>query len=620
MSVIHNLFSVIFTNYIRAEYDDVQQIFHQVSFQDIASKTFHSNDVISMISEKTGYPTSTVSSSLLDPDYRFQFIYEHLRNKLYTAIILNLEHEINELLTFDRCIDDKCYYLAALNNHTQILKCLEQYSNHRIDSRILYYSVGNTELYFHYRQLGHQPNISILEKAITCGNAEICRDILKVIGFGKHTLELAFEHNDTGIIKQLIAVAKDDNVTLTRNLIAYSISNNNREIIDCLADATDIVWHNELYFPALLSGDMDMILYVESKLPQLHQQRQLDTINYQGKKTTILSKEITYYHKSTPYYSHTLNYAIQSNNLCVVKYIHALGYDITISNMITCIRQSTSDILEYLCQNYVGTLPYHIVYYFSPLSVVNQKEEKLKLILSYNILELQKSIDKVDDAKLISTHIDIITNNQIVPDVITDPDYLFNHSLLVGTKNNKEMDLVVLSRIYTFDPTRYISLIEPHKDSPVVINSIFLYGTILDVKRLVLEHDTTLIASERVIAQLFYYRQIAKLAYIYRGHEDILGLYRIMGTMINDELISQFISKLPGNHVVKIEYLVESRDIERLLQYIHEHPVSSLKIVKKLLLLNNHSLAAAIDYSRFDKGGLSSWMDKMDLLEFKQYL
>ena len=126
-----------------------------------------------------------------------------------------------------------------------------------------------------------------------------------------------------------------------------------------------IEWEPELLHSAILSGSMPMIQYVESQIPNVHMNFVLDMSRIKRGQSSLLLDSMTYEKNQKKYFSHTINYAVQSKSISVLKYIHGLGYRITLSNIISGIQSGVLDILEYLLQNYDKKLPLYLIHYFN---------------------------------------------------------------------------------------------------------------------------------------------------------------------------------------------------------------------------------------------------------------
>ena len=164
------------------------------------------------------------------------------------------------------------------------------------------------------------------------------------------------------------------------NIFTYAILNANIPLIKKLEDRKLMKWPYEFYYSALLSGKMSMVKLVEEKIPDIHQNHILDTSrSHKGKGySSILLDETIYSIGGAKYFSHTMNYAIQSKNLDIVKYVHFLGYGVSRSNIVTAISTGMTNILSYVLDIYQNdsNLSY-LLHYFGLTSFLNNKADNV---------------------------------------------------------------------------------------------------------------------------------------------------------------------------------------------------------------------------------------------------
>ena len=496
------------------------------------------------------------------------------------------------------------------------------------------------------------PNISIYYKAALGNSIEIIKDINKHIGITSNIIDSVFQTNNTDSILFIMEEAIKDNIKINQNMVAYPILNNNLIIIHELEKQNLINWHYELCYPAILSGSIQTLELIESKISDIHEKLLLDISKDRKGQVTLLLGDMMYRVNNKIYFSHAINYAIQSRSLDMVKYIHSKGYQITASNFITSIKQSTVEILQYLSKNYHTELPFYTIHYFGMSSFVSEKLEKAKILLDSGLLKLSPSVKlKRMDYQTETAHVDMIMQTgDISLENIMDPDYLMkyqlffvplkgfklNYRLLTRLKISLELDLdEELNNIFC---TQY-NLI----DSQFVLDELILFGNIKQITKFyplfneqILHRQKNnpspkkLVPSEQIIMEIICYRQINKLAYLLQ--KDLLStmvqyIYPLIITM-NDYGLNLFgeklgVTELSPEH--KLKFILLSGNLYAIDQWLEQHRLHyqhyfDQNIFKMILSIDNINLIKKFMIPNELLENLIIWAEENDLLEIKKFL
>nr|AEX63023.1 putative ankyrin repeat protein [Moumouvirus Monve] len=361
----------------------------------INETTFQNKKVHNIISLVTKKSVEDIKKYLTDLFFIKKFLFSKTNKKIYVAIFLNDFDEVKNLINFGYCLDKICIKLAVLNNRFDMLKYFGILKPNLLqDGELLAISAEYSyeDIYFYLRNLKLLPNISIYKSAVLGNSLNIIHDISKIIGLSKKIMEIAFQTNNTEIIKFLLNQAQEDKFIISKNFVTYPIVNNNFDIINILVENNLVNWNLELYYSALLSGNFEMVKFIESKINIDHQNKILDSSKIGRGKSSLLIHDTIYQYNNKNYFSHTMNYAIQSNNLEIVKYIYEKGYGITPSNFITAIRQASIEIIKFLTDVYKKELPFYLIHYFGLDARIKDKISKAKILLESNLLSLNPKI------------------------------------------------------------------------------------------------------------------------------------------------------------------------------------------------------------------------------------
>jgi len=302
--------------------------------------------------------------------------------------------------------------LAIVNNNFGMIQKMPVIVTAQILGLVL--EVGNEEMFFFLKKLCRE-NITIYhyKKAILGGSLNLVKEVGQNIMHTDGELELALQTNNTEIIKWMLL---DNKKPLPEQFVKYLILNANTELLDlCKPKLSSILYHS-----ALLSGSWEMITLISPYIDD-----ELDHARSNGGHRSVLTDESTYVKNDKIYFSHTINYAVQSKSLDIVKHVNGQGFQVTTSNLLTCIRQGTVEQLEYLL--FYGELqPYHLLY-LSCHTINDEKREFAKILMKTKIFD---ELDRKDRSKL-EIHWKIVNQDQQLPDTGTiDPDFFFYRKLI----------------------------------------------------------------------------------------------------------------------------------------------------------------------------------------------
>lgn len=630
--------------------------FFIIPYEIISQKTFHNDQIHQIIYDLTKKPIAYIKDYIYNNNFKQYFLFIKLKKKLHVQILMNNLERFTELVNSGYQIDYKCYQLASLNNRINILKYIAKIKNtFPIHNDLLFYccEFGYEEIYFHLRNLNLMPNISIYNKAILGGSMKIIRDISEYIGLTDNIISNGVQTNNTEIIKFLFDVAEKENLKIDKNLIAYPILNCNMELIDFFNKKITIIWHHELYYSAILSGSMDMIKYVESKIPDIHENRILDSSRTKKGKASILIDDTIYHYGEKKYFSHTINYAIQSGSVEILEYLHQKGYGITPSNFITAIRQGTPEILQYLCDNYHKKLPFYLLHYLSIYSYISNKILKTKILYDSELLTFGKdnfnllaNIEPTyklttNDYRKESIHLQLISESvYLTCDGKYDIDWLMKYYLFFIPMKGFKLNRNLLTKIRFCLVVNNESILETFfkfklnkNDQQLIIDALFLFGTIDQIKKyypLVIESKNErqiIMPSIQIIMEILCYGQLNKICYLmqFKFLDNMLmeKLYPLL-TMISDTYIYKIAEKM-NYYKPNLKYLVRSKKVSVINEYIDKYPeLLNEKLdkdtIKELLIIDNLDLVKKFNIPTNILFELLYWSREMDLLELVEYI
>jgi len=612
-------------------------------FKQITNLTFENDIVHKIIYDTTQIDIPTLKTYLSSESFKQKIVYNASCSKVHTAILMGDIQSLIKLLEMGYIINRKALVLMVINNQIEIfMMVLNKFPKISLAPDLLMMAAENNceEIYFELRNRGLKPNISVYNGAASGSSLKIMNDINENIGISDKIVSTAIQSNNTQIIRFVITQAMADTIRIDPNLITYPILNGNIEIIEILEKNKLFKWHIELYYSAILSASMTIINYVEEKLQcaniNVHQNWSLDTSRstQRGHKTLLLD-DMIYKRNNKKYFSHTMNYAIQSNSLDIVKYIHSKGYGITVSNFITAIQQSDCDILNYLITNYNRILPSYIIYYFSLESIITNKFEKLHLLVTSNLLNLQQNNDNLVSYRKESVHSDLIKQRtEIDIAQCTDPDYLLKYKIFFpstpGYKFNTKLFVKVrYGLIHQID--NLLNIVDPtlcHAvDGQLLTNILFLFGTTHQINQ-IYPHLTKYIPSIPVLMEIICYGDILKLCWILQkgiiDKQNINNFLPLLYLLDNDKLNIIFENYLRDYHMEMNILLNAKPSINIVKKWIRENGNDiTHSSTRTLLKIDRYDILELFNWSNISQVELSDllmWCEEQELFESAFFL
>lgn len=591
-------------------------------FEKILIKTFHNQSLHEIIANLTNRTVQTIKTQLTNNSFMENFLFKITKKKLHVQILLNNMDKIKHLVTVGHTIDDKSIQLTIINNKIEFLKYFLEFYKPRNEMLMYCSEFGYTDIYQYLRNKGLVPNISVYKKAILSNSLEIIKDISEHIGLSNKILELAFQTNDTNIILFLLEQANTEGMKFDTNLISYPILNNNMELLQIIetkhiVQKQPIDWHIGLFHSAILSGSMEMVKYLEFKIPDIHTNHMADMSRTKRGEATLLLDDIIYTINGKKYFSHCMNYAVQSGSLDMVKYIHESGYGITPSNFITSIKQGTVEIIEYLSKSYHKELPDYFFQYFGIKHYALDKIKKAQILVEHGLLKINSRRNlNMNDHRKNSIHFDMINSaDQIDENNIMDVDYLMGYNIFFGLHNMYRNKIIAKIRIclglnLVEDLEK---LVEVSCDKQLVLDTIFLFGNVEQVRKF-----GKVRPDDKIIMEIICYGQIDKLQYLV---ENGLNGKEFVSLIIalDDVDVNKFFEGIN----VEIDgvgmFIIQSGKKDKIIKYFENYRPNK-NVLEKLLLLDDLDILKMISIPKEYLQDLVDFAERNDLFEIWKYL
>lgn len=605
--------------------------FFSIPYNIIENKTFKNDKLYYIVNKLSNRPIDKIIQYFSNIEFKKRFLFMKLKKKINVSILLNDIEYFNYLINANYKYDDKTLILLILNNNLDLLKfILNKFPNLKLTNDLLQYCVefGYEEMYFFLRNYNLFPNLSIYYKALLGGSINIIVDISKIIASDNRILSLAFQTNFNEAIELIIKERLDDNKMIDRNLISYAIMNNNLQLINMLEQKNLFIWHHELYYAALLSGSMNMINLIESKIKNIHHNHILDSSKCKKGRSSLLLEEIIYKYNGKNYFSHTMNYAIQSKSIEIVKYIYDKGYGITTSNVLTAIKESTCEILEFLINIYSKPLPSYFIYYFGINSFISDKLNKIKILIDNKLLYINDDITlTLKDYKKENLHMDLICQNIYIPENgIFDIDYLMKYHLFFTPikrfkLNNKLLIKckICLELLLDYELIKLITKIYDDNDKQLLIDCLFLFGTIDQIKMYYPKLNSKSPPNSLIIMELLCYCQIDKIKYMLEGNlltSTTINEIKPIIIILNDTLLNSIFNDENG---LNDKYIVLSKNKDLILRIFDNLEFNDF-VIQNLLLLEDKDIINKLNSYGINIKKYENWIIENDLLEILIYL
>ena len=618
-----NILQYIFEKIFNQSTLNCKELDH-VPFDQIKHRTFDNDKVHQLISKLSSRPIQNIKKYLSNKKFQEKFLFGKLKKKINVCILLDDTPQLKELLELGAEGDNRSLGWCVLNQRFEMLKLLA--GSKPLDPSLLINAVGSNhdQMYFYLREQGLVPNVSIFNRAVgsTIG---IVQDISQYIGASDKTIELGFEANQTEIILFLIR----DRPKINPNLVTYAILNANFELVYYMEENKMFSWHPQLFYPALLSGSMKMVSHIEANMPNIHQSYILDTAHCHKGRSSLLLPDMMYQKNGRQYFSHTINYAIQSGSMEILSYVQLLGYGITPSNFITCIKQGTTQMLEFLAGCFDQNLPFYLIHYLGTTSYISSKMKKARILITKGLLPITPDKMDLDDYRSESAHLKMIEGTEVIAEDTFDVDYLMQYYLFfappTGFKPNYRLGArIKLGLALDLDCTQFLVENLSSMDQQLVLDSLFLFGNIDQIKRFypAIPKEWTHEPSIEVTSELISYAQLNKLCFL-QSRGLLKGHWGPLVTTLADPLLDLFFQKFhPMSMEPKLEYVIESGIKSRIEAFLAKNAFYerdlTLDIAKCLVLMADAELIQKFNLCKSWYPILSEFAAECDLVHIRK--
>lgn len=587
---------------------------YKVPFTMIMEKTFQNIKIYKIINRKTSVSINKISSYLNNKKFQTRYLFSKCKNKINVAILLNDIDSFKYLINYGYKDNSDTLKLIVLNGNMEILNIFMKCKECKLTADLLFYCTDNEEFYFYLRDKNLIPNLSVYNNALLGSSLRIIRDISEHVGLLTKNIELVFQNNVTSIIFYIIDFMFVNNIKFNSNLLVYPIMNTNFDVIYKLESCFPLEWIPELYYSAILSGSLNMISYLEIKIPDIHHNHQLDSPSKKVK-YNYLDEEIIYTRNNKKYFSHTINYAIQSKNIDIVKYLYLKGYNLSISNIVTAIKQGTSEILEYVLLNYPKKIDNYLFMYFGVKSFIPDKYTKMKIIDMNKINEKKKTL--VDYQKEAFHYNLIVENFELNDENIYDDDYLLNYQLFFPTD---KIGYILLCKIRMFIELnmvdRLIEIVKYSTNQQLAIDILFLFGKLRHIK--IFFQNFQLVPSLNILLELLCYYQLDKIIFLQKKNlldaDTLYQLYKLSLLLAYEDAIIYF-DKLSID-INRIKFILQSKNYKLIESNLPEMLPDNC--VKYYLMLDDISIINKKIIRNPEKYII--WARENDLLEIAYFL
>lgn len=531
-------------------------------FHHLYQQTFKSYEIASFITQLTKKNISIVKTYLEQQAFVERFIYSKLKTPKNHLDLFTIIHSVYDSTEKFQTLLDKGHQptiqtinLSLLNHHEHFFTLLLPLLKEPLTREQLIYCTDNDSLYFTLRKHNFFPNISVLEKAIFQTTPAIIKDISANIHIDKISMEKIFQANQTDIIKFCV----EDVDKVDPNMVSYAIINGNIELVKWMESKNLFKWHNDLYYSAVLSGSSQMIFLVENRLPEIHANHQLDLSTQKRGYKTLITDETIYRNGGRLFFAHTMNYAVQSDNLDIVKYIRSKGYGIATSNLISSMRIGNVEILKYLLEELSIErnvdrihLPFHLIHYIGIyFNTLNKTQMAQLLWEKTNLFNHNYNDLSVNDYRIETLHLSFIHQKQTFTEKMAmDPDYLSN-IIEFFNDNSKERVINMAASLIRLEQSEalisFFQKIKPMDRHTIMNLALLLTSNINLLSRLLDLIETEYIPSTKVICEIICYYRLSTIIFLHkRGMiPDILNNSILcLAVALGDDTLIKVLEKL----------------------------------------------------------------------------
>lgn len=556
------------------------------NFEKLWADTLGNPEVIAAIVKISGLDIDVVTRRLTQKNAKKQFVIRKLESQFLADVILGYDIDIYHLDKIDDEIITKAQTLAIVNSRHHVWPQLASRLCAKDQHLMTAIAAGNHTIYQILMATGKwRRTLNLYYQAVASGSIEIVHDVASEVAPCVKLLEWGFQANYPDIIEWLIQEAVENRIDMPAWLWHYAFMNAQHLLIKKYVKN----WHMEYYHSALLSGDLDVISEFETRYPDLHHDLGLDKAREaRGQKSVILD-DIMYRYRGKRRFSHTVNYAIQSKQVSVVKHVLKHGYGVTFSNIVTCIRQSNVATLDVLTNVYTSVLPTAALCYFDIRHAVPDRWAKIALLLRKGQLRLTPS-DRpatISEIKHESAHREILSEitdmewQQILSDTYvlwqmhayllpkSKPDsYLYHSQIKLRTRFMIALKFQITSQLEAI--LRVVHAAEAEMLAGILaLEADFPLFQKLEPKISVLPNET-------VMSELVCRRQLAKICYYYQAgriNSDLAIRLATLGAVVEPELWNKFFTR-QGYHNVTLSaaQIISTNNADWIYDWLSRNP------------------------------------------------
>lgn len=602
-SVILSIFIQITRDYVKKyiTHIDTDNNNSFIPITKIINKTFKSYAVSNKIMEITKKNINQVNKCLLDNKIQQYLLSIWYSNRLHYAIITN-----NMQLVFD-CVNTNNYQIdtvtlmyAVINDRYEIINYLLSIPNTEKNITISMLNkcieYGYISMYDLLKNFINSTSL-VLTKITKKTPIEIYEQLINKYSFDKKSILHICEYGTHEMIKMAITTILEDDIKFPSEAIWYIILSKNLLIVKyCFLMLENICEFNiDCYYAALLSGDKNIIEFIEGILQIKHLDERLDEYNSNIQKNPF---DVTYMRNNKKYISHCMNYAVQSGNINIVEYIYQKGYGISISNIINSIYEKNVNILSFLVTKYNKILPQYVLVYFSITNAIYRKIDKLNILVDNNKIDIKPHVNlTMHDYEKIKYHKEEMLNRKIKKHNIYDTDCVLKYYSYYNEDVLTAHDILITKlRYYIIHnmKDRIAEIIINAKLNYVTITTTFmLYSTNVSFGPLAEFLCSTKILTIKtdVVNELLYQKQLYKICWFLAKNiltTDVMYGLKQLAWILNDNDIYTILNK---PEKVSFDMVVHMRDIILLVRYIDlYYPNIELNINMHTSLLNSEEM------------------------------
>jgi hypothetical protein len=585
---------------------------------------WHNKKIQQIVSDLTHEPIDKVITSLTDINFIKFFLSEFLINKLNCHILFNDTNKIKKYIDYyGYYYDDDSIIIAIINNYESVfLDSIESYNSNTDMTKFLNCCIktGNDKFYFILKEKKNKITYLTLDYAFSYSSIQIIRDLSDNIAISKKSITNAFVSNNNDIINYVLELQDAEEIDIDKNLFNYPILNANVLLIDHLKNNYPKYVHFDvnIMYSAILSASIFIVQLVASNLPQITTHKCWLDVAHNNSVTNFLLDDMTYMIDNVRYYSHTINYCVQSDNLEIFDFFYNLGYQITLSNFITCIKQGSTIMLQKLCQCYTHNknicLPIYFILYFGYNSYLSDKKEKLKILIRYGLIDLDSYINflkkktSVNFLKSIRCHIDIIEHAKefTIENVYDDVDFCLSyHTLIYATDKYAIKDYLysIIFKLAILLPNKAIikqmlNIAESNKYIVYIAAIHNIYCDIFPKIEILLELQA-------------YGRDIQYQQLLSPHHPRIISAINNIDEVmpiLYSVCVSLDLKKKVHNRDLNFrQSIINSRKVDRIASNITNYDCLSKSEIKKILRLENKHLIKRLIINDADVDELKEW-------------